>query len=68
MNNPLAGFWSSFLTDPKYSLIRHAVISGAAVFAVAVLQAVTQTNFGDWNILIVAVAGFAIRWLSSFTS
>jgi len=68
MNNPISGMWSAFLTDPKYSNIRHAVVAGLAVFAITVLQAVTQTNFGNWNIAIAMVAGFGIKWLSSFTS
>ena len=67
MQNPLSGFWTAFLTDPKYSNIRHAITAGLAVLVVGILQAVMNTNFGGFDPIIAVVAGFAIKWLSSFT-
>ena len=68
MQNPLAGDWTAFLTDPKYSLIRHAIIAGLAFFATSILQSLTQTDFGGYTPVIAMVAGAAIRWLSTLTS
>ena len=67
MQNPLSGVWTAFLTDAKYSNLRHAVVAGAAVFAVGILQALTQTDFGSYTFVVAAIAGFGIKWLSSFT-
>ena len=50
----------NILTNPKYSGIRHAVVTGAIMMIVATLQAAAQVDWGSYNALIGAVLAFAV--------
>jgi uncharacterized membrane protein len=55
---------NNFLTDARYTTLRHALFAGAAVYAAYVLQAVTATDFGAYTPLIVAAAACILRILA----
>lgn len=68
MNNPLSGAWTAFNNDPKYSVLRHAVIAGLSGLCILVLQALSQISFKPIvDVIIATVSGAAIRWLSNYS-
>lgn len=58
----------TFLTDPKYSYIRHAAITGVAVFIVGMLQATSQTDWGSWTPWVTIIAAGIIGQLKGYIS
>ena len=64
MQNPIAGF----LTDPKYSVVRHVAVAGAALLAINILQAIAHIDFGAWTQLIDLVAIGLVRYLTTYSS
>jgi hypothetical protein len=51
----------SFFTDPKYSVIRHGLITAVAAGLVAMLQSLSTVNFGAYGPVITVVLVMAIR-------
>lgn len=61
--------WNTFLTDPKYAGLRHAVFAGGAIFFTGILQAATQTQFSPVvDTIITVVAAGGMGWLKSYTN
>lgn len=68
MPNPLSAPWNSFMTDPKYSAVRHAAVTGLAALIIGILQAVSQTSFSPaLDAVVGIVTGFGIKFLASYT-